>query len=326
MNVFFVGAAALVLLHGIVAVAATQVLARHIAAINPPAGRFVAVPGGRLHLYDLAPRETPDGPPIVLVHGATSNARDMVAALGDVLSSRHRVIALDRPGHGWSDRPRGRDDAAPARQAGLIAAALDTLGVDRVVLVGHSLAASVVAAFALDAPERTAGLVVLAGATHPWPGGIAWYYRLAAMPILGAIFVNTVVAPIGALGLAGSAAASFAPLSGPSDYTKTTAAALVLRPHEFRWNAQDVADLKGHLARQAPRYAGIRAPTAILASLGDCVVSPDVHARMLARQVPAACLTLLEGKGHQIHYTAQEMVVSEIERIAALARKPALAS
>ena len=70
----------------------------------------------------------PQGPPILLIHGATSNARDMLVALGPDLARRHRVIIPDRPGHGWSSRPGGRADASPARQAALIVEALDRLG------------------------------------------------------------------------------------------------------------------------------------------------------------------------------------------------------
>jgi pimeloyl-ACP methyl ester carboxylesterase len=168
--------------------------------------------------------------------------------------------------------------------------------------------------------------VVLAGATHPWPGGIAWYYRLAASPILGALFVHTLVAPIGVIDLERSTAAAFAPLSGPKDYAGATSAALVLRPREFRWNARDVAALKRHVSSHAARYGEIRVPTAILASEDDGVVSIHIHARALARQIEGARLTVLEGAGHQIHYTARESVLAEIERVSALVGAAALPS
>ena len=68
--------------------------------------------------------------PVVLLHGASGNLNDMRIALGDRLASRYRVILVDRPGHGWSDRPGGSADASPARQAALIHQALERIGVD----------------------------------------------------------------------------------------------------------------------------------------------------------------------------------------------------
>src|SRR5262245_27669737 len=87
----------------------------------PPAGRFVQVAGGRIHLLELG---LPDSPPVVLLHGASGNLGDLKLALGEKLMTRYRVILVDRPGHGWSNRPPGRDESSPARQAELIHEAL----------------------------------------------------------------------------------------------------------------------------------------------------------------------------------------------------------
>ncbi len=65
-------------------------------------------------MLELGP---PDGTPVVLLHGASGNLHDMRIALGDRLAAHDRVILIDRPGHGWSDRPGGAADARPARQA-----------------------------------------------------------------------------------------------------------------------------------------------------------------------------------------------------------------
>ena len=99
---------------------------------HPPAGRFVEVSGGRLHIVDLDRRPQPagDAPPLLLIHGASGNLEDMRLALGERLSARYRVILVDRPGHGWSDRTAEPDAASPAHQAAMLSEMLDRLGID----------------------------------------------------------------------------------------------------------------------------------------------------------------------------------------------------
>jgi pimeloyl-ACP methyl ester carboxylesterase len=305
----------LVVAHILGAIQATNVIAARIAEENPPEGLFVPVTGGRLHLFDLGAHHGDRHLPVLLLHGATSNARDMVYGLGEDLARTRRVIAVDRPGHGWSSRPGGRADASPAAQVKLIAEALKQRGIERFIVVGHSLSGALATHFALEHKDKVAGLVVLSGATHPWPGGINWYYRLSAMPALGRIFVHTLMTPVGSWGLQKSAAEAFLPATGPADYVRRTNAALVLRPDEFRWNGQDVAILKAFLEKQCLRYGEIKAPTVIMADPADHVVSTTFHSEALHRQIEGSSLVLLPGVGHQIHYTAKAQVLAAIEAI-----------
>ena len=216
------------------------------------------VAGGRLHVVDLAPARPSDAPPIVLLHGASGNLEDQRLTLGTALAARHRVILVDRPGHGFSDRPGGQADASPGRQAALIAQALARLGVARAIVVGHSWSGALAAALALDFPERVAGLVLLAPVTHPWPGGISWYNRLASTPVIGRLFAETCAFPLGSLLIARGVENVFEPQLPPADYVRRTATRLVLRPQEFIANAQDVAALKAFVTAQAPRYGADR--------------------------------------------------------------------
>ena len=186
----FLGAVLVVALLALITAIGTVAIERQ----HPPAGRFVDVAGGRLHVLELGTQN--DGVPIMLLHGASGNLHDMRLSLGERLARRHRVILIDRPGHGWSERPGGDEDASPSRQAALLAQALDGLGVKRAIVTGHSYAGAIVTAFALAFPERVAGLVLLAPATHPWPGGVAWFYTLASSPVIGPFFARTIVLPL----------------------------------------------------------------------------------------------------------------------------------
>lgn len=301
----------LLLLAGVTAIGSFAIGRAH-----PPSGRFVEVTGGRLHVLELGTRT--DAPPVVLLHGASGNLNDMRVALGERLAARHRVILIDRPGHGWSERPV---DAAPAtRQAALVAEALDRLDVKRAIVVGHSFAGAVITAFALNYPDRVAGLVLLAPVTHPWPGGIAWFYSVSATPLIGPLFARTIVLPVAFPFLEVFARTVFAPQPMPEDYVGRSALALLLRPSAFLANARDVAQLKESVVRQSPRYGEIKAPTVIISGDRDTIVSTDIHARALAATLPHAKLIVLPGVGHAVQHVAADLVVAEIDRLADGAR------
>jgi pimeloyl-ACP methyl ester carboxylesterase len=283
--------------------------------IHRPAGRLVPVAGGRLHVVELSPPRIPVGLPVVLLHGASGNLEDQRLTLGYALAVRRRVILIDRPGHGFSDRPGGNADASPGRQAALIAQALSEVGVARAIILGHSWSGALAAALALDFPERVAGLVLLSPVTHPWPGGISWYNALAATPAIGPLFVRALALPLGLVMIGNAIANTFAPQRPPPDYARRSASRLVLRPAEFIANAQDIAMLKSFVTAQVPRYRAINAPTAVITGARDTVVSVDLHARAVAALVPGARLVLLEGIGHMPQHAAADAIVAEIDRL-----------
>jgi pimeloyl-ACP methyl ester carboxylesterase len=315
MKVLAIGGMAIVVLAA-VAAAFTAIMTWRIEARHPPAGRFVAVSGGRLHLVDRKPPDRePDGT-IVLLHGASGAHGDMMVTLGSRLIDRYRVIAIDRPGHGWSDRPGGRADAAPARQAALIHEALAAIGVKHAVVVGHSLGGSVATRLALDHPEIVSGLMLLAPATHPWPSGVAWYYTPATTPVLSTLFTHTLAMPLGLAVFDRAIDAVFAPQVAPEAYADAAGARLVLRPREFQANAEDVKDLVGYVREQASRYSTIKAPTVIITGDADKIVSPQIHSAALAREIEGAKLIMLPGVGHVPQWAAPYVVAREIDRLA----------
>src|SRR5215831_19617110 len=311
------------LLASVIAIAALLGIGATITAIgvaqleraHRPTGRFVPVAGGRLHVVDLAPAQPSDAPAIVLLHGASGNLEDQRLTLGNALAARHRVILVDRPGHGYSDRPGGKAEASPGRQAALIAQALARLGVGRAVVVGHSWAGALAAAIALDFPERVAALVLLAPVTHPWPGGISWYNRLASTPLIGRLFAEASAFPLGSLMIARAIGNVFEPQLPPADYVRGAATRLVLRPQEFLANAQDVAVLKDFVIAQVARYRTITAPTVIISGDHDATVHIETHARAATMLIPHARLMVLKGIGHMLHHVAAGSIVAAIDAL-----------
>jgi pimeloyl-ACP methyl ester carboxylesterase len=251
----------------------------------------------------------------VLIHGASGNLEDMRLALGEKLASSHRVILIDRPGHGWSSRPECDDCASPARQAELVAGALEQLGVRRAILLGHSWGGAFATAYALAFPERTAGLVLVSTPTHPWPGNPGWYNKVALLPYIGPLFLRTCVYPLGLLLAASASRSVFEPQAVPDDYVRRAAILLVLRPKTFYWNARDLALLESFTAAQVPRYVDLRTPTVIITGDCDTLVSPQLNAQALAAILPRAKLVLLKNIGHMPHHAAPDVVAAAVEEL-----------
>src|SRR5215471_14151641 len=182
----------------------------------PRQGKTVEVAGAVLNVVELG-RSDSTRPPVVLIHGASSNLEAMRQPVGDLLARNHRVLLIDRPGHGWSGRDRD-EDSTPDVQCRMIAEALAKLGVGPVVLVVHSWAGALGARMALDFPDRLAGLVMLAPVTHPWRGGVGWYNKAITTPLIGPLLAYTITLPLGLLLAEPAARTVFAPQTMPESY------------------------------------------------------------------------------------------------------------
>jgi pimeloyl-ACP methyl ester carboxylesterase len=279
--------------------------------IYPARGEMIEVAGATLNVVDVGPRDAP-GPPVVLIHGASSNLEAMRKPLGDMLAARHRVIMIDRPGHGWSTRARN-DDSTPAIQGGMIEEALEKLGVGPVILVVHSWAGALGARMALDFPRRVAGLVMLAPVAYPWPGGVGWINDVVTTPVLGPALAYTITLPFGFLMAQHGARNVFLPQTVPENFIGDTATPLLLRPREFLANARDLVTLKAAVEEQAPRYSQIEAPTVVISGEVDKTVSTNIHSRPFAAAVPRARLIVLPGVGHMVQNAAPDLVMREID-------------
>jgi pimeloyl-ACP methyl ester carboxylesterase len=278
---------------------------------HPAQGRMIEVAGATLNVVEIGPHDAAS-PPVVMIHGASSNLEAMRQPLGDLLARNHRVILIDRPGHGWSTRAR-LEDSTPAIQGRMIDEALQKLGVGRAILVVHSWSGALGARMALDYPQRVAGLVMLAPVAYPWPGGVGWYNDLVTTPVIGPLLAYTITLPLGFFLAEPGARGVFLPQVMPDGFVTDTATSLLLRPREFLANARDLVTLKAAVSEQAPRYANIQAPTIIITGESDKTVSTNIHSRPLAAVVPNAKLIVLPGVGHMVQDAAPHLVISEIE-------------
>lgn len=152
--------------------------------------RFTKLDGARIHYVNYGKgREA-----LVLIHGWTSNLEFWRDQISD-LAKRNRVIAIDLPGHGLSDKPQ------ITYSMDLFARAVDTVmsdaKVDRAVLMGHSMGTPIARQFYRKYPQKTLAIVIADGALRPFAdrktmeGMIAGFrgpnYKAAAGQMLTAI-------------------------------------------------------------------------------------------------------------------------------------------
>lgn len=264
---------------------------------NPPRGRFVRVMGLRLHVVEAGPA---DAPAVLLLHGNGAMTQDMAASgLIARLARTHRVICPDRPGFGWSQRPR--QPLPPEAQAELAADLLRLLGIDRAVVVGHSWGTLVALALALHAPKLVAGLVLAAGYYVPTRRLDVWLMSGPAWPGIGVVMRHTLSPLIGAAIARPFVRRLFAPRPVSPAFRAGFPVAMALRPEQLRAVAEESVAMIPAARRLRRRYGEIACPVTVLGAAGDRLVE-DVQAPRLVETLPNATLRIVPGVGHMLHY------------------------
>jgi len=300
------------LLAGAAVLAATalwnRAQARRVERDHPPTGRFLEIDGIRLHYLERG-----SGSPVVLLHGNVVTAEDYVlSGVFDQLVERgHRVVAIDRPGFGFSDRPQGML-WTPAEQAHLLRRAFARLGLERPVLVGHSLGTMVALAMALDHPDAVGGLVLLSGYYKPTARLDVPAVALAAVPVLGDVLRYTVSPLFGRVMLPLNLKIMFAPQPVPDHFRHGFPYGFPVRPGQIRAEAQDAASMVPAAAALRARYSELRLPVTIMAGIEDKIVDVDDHAVWFHDAIPGSELHLVPDTGHMFHYAVPERVVAAI--------------
>ncbi|NYS24751.1 alpha/beta hydrolase [Rhodobacteraceae bacterium 2376] len=277
---------------------------------TPPEGQFVEVNGRRVHAVVRG-----QGPDLVLIHGASGNARDFTFDMVEDLADDFRVIAFDRPGMGWSDRQE-EIERSPQAQADVLRSAAAQLGVERPIVLGHSYGGAVALGWALRDPGNTAALVLLAPASHPWPGDLGFWYRVTASPV-GRWLVLPAVSAFAPQGRAEDVIERiFAPDPVPEGYTDHVGLDLALRRSQLAVNAIQVNALRVHVEAMVDHYPQLTLPVEILHGTADTTVGMSIHSERLAAEVPGANLVRLEGVGHMPHHARRAETLDAIARAA----------
>jgi pimeloyl-ACP methyl ester carboxylesterase len=265
---------------------------------NPPIADFIECDGVRLHYIQ---RGDAAAPCVVLFHGNGTMMQDLIlSGLVDQLARDYRVVCFDRPGFGYSQRPRTRIWTATT-QAGLFAKAFDQLGVRNPVVLGHSWGTLVALALALRSDCPVSGLVLASGYYFPTFRMDFWLMSGPAVPLLGDLIRYTVSPIISWAIMPTLLRKLFAPRAVPPEFKNEFPISLSLRPKQLRAAAEESAFLIPAATQLQHHYQRIRCPVRIVHGKDDRLIEAD-QSRRLHEALPHSLLHLVEDAGHMVTY------------------------
>ncbi len=274
-------------------------LVRFVQALVPPIGRFVEVGGLRIHLVDSGAKPGQEGSPLVFIHGLLGQLNHFSFALAARFPER-RLVLIDRPGSGYSQRARPQTLAA---QAAIVAGAIEALGLERPVIVGHSLGGAVALALALGHREKIGGLALIAPLTHLVQKPPKPFAALSGHSRLALWFGAWTLGPVMTMLRAGAAREEvFAPDLLPAGFWNRGGGLLGVRPSALLAAASDVRTQPRELPAMAQRYGALDLPIGVLFGEGDKVLDPKGQGADFCASAPQAECVRIAG-GHMLPVT-----------------------
>lgn len=294
-------------------IAFTFFIARRVTKGFPPEGRFIDVGADRVHYTDRG-----QGPAIVFVHGLCGNLRNFAYLDMDRLARSHRVIVIDRPGAGRS--VRGADSPANIyAQARMVAQCIEKLGLDKPVLVGHSLGGAISLAVGLNHPHVVRRLALIAPLTHAEsaPPG-AFGGLVLPSPLVRRLVSWTLAIPLSIINSRKAIAAVFAPETMPRDFPFKGGGLLGLRPHVFYAASSDLVSAPEDLPDMERRYASMTVPVDVLYGRGDRILNVKRQGEALKQKLDRVNLRIIDG-GHMLPVTQPALTTDWVLAVAAAA-------
>ena len=279
-------------------------LVRRAEAEYPPAGPCIEVDGVSLHYLDKG-----HGRPVILIHGLRGSAYDFEVSISEPLARHCRVIAFDRPGHGYS-ASTADDQHSLFVEARQLHAAAAQLGLERPLLVGYSLGAAVALAYADAYPDDVAGVVTIAGHVMPYRVHLGPLAFFAKRPWIAGVSSNTLLVPVGRMVGRGILKKACHPQPVPSSYSKATLS-MALRPRTFRYAPAELRQSASELRQLARRYGSLPVHVTVLTGCQDAVSDHKESEYFHSRLARSTLISVPDG-GHALHATHPDVVVAAV--------------
>jgi len=276
----------------------------------PPgvAGQHVDVGGLTLRVADSG--SSPKS--VILLHGVIGSLEDWETVI-PLLETKYRVIAIDRPGHGYSAEPRETNTVA--LNARIVSALMTTLDLEDVVVVGHSYGGTVALQLALENPSALRGAVLVAPGGYPeFPAGVL--EKLIAAPLVGRGITRALIPLIGESRIREGLTTALAPNANsvPKNFFESRVL-LWKKPVPLRARAEHKLAYNNDLARLVPDYPKIAKPVVILQGDADSLVALREGSVRLAGAIPGATLKTFAETGHYLQYRQAQAVVEAVDQL-----------
>ena len=288
----------------------TQRIARRAEAAVPATGKFIEIDGNRIHYV-----EEGEGPAIVFVHGLGGTLHHFRHPLFGGKLDGFRLIALDRPGAGWSTRAAGATGRLP-EQAALVAEFIDALGLEKPLVVGHSLGGMITLTLALNHRDKISGIVLLAPLTRhreEIPPAMKPIYITS--PLKRWIVAQTVAIPAALKYAPQTLDYVFGPQPTPAGYMTAGGGYLGLRPGHFYAMVTDVVAVDKDMRELEQRYEELDLPAGMIFGDADRVLDPTIHSAGALKRIKGLHFEMLPGVGHHPQYAQADKVIDMIRTV-----------
>ncbi|MGX9788626.1 alpha/beta fold hydrolase [Mycobacterium sp. MMS18-G62] len=288
----------------LVVVTAVNLTAAKLPAMPPADGTYISLHGKEIHYSD----QPGQGVPVVMIHGLPGTHLDFEPVVRQLQG--RRVIAIDRPGYGWS-----KGGWLPFQeQIDAVHELLTRLKVSPAIVVGHSFGGAVALGLARRYPHDVANMVLVA----PAAGGLqskapdrlqAHYIEFSQLPVIKTLIdvtAGNLIKRVSAIPAAGHA---FEPAPVNPAY-KQRLLSVTMTPGNLAAYASDELQFDDTMRWVDDNVPEIHVPSVIVGALGDQLVAID-HARRLADKLPQTRLITVDGN-HMIPYTHPDVIAAEI--------------
>lgn len=267
------------------------------------AGRYVEVDGMRLRVLQMG-----SGPDVLLIHGCPGSIEDWTPLM-ELLAKNHRVTAYDRPGHGFSaveDLPYTVEHNAQTARA-----LIKALGLEDMVVVGHSYGASTALAMALDATPQVKSYV-LVGSVPYGVRDIDPLYRLVTTPVLGTGITRIFSPILGPNMVREGLKESFGPNAGeiPPGFVDLRIR-LWTRTMVALSRAHEILNFNENTEAMAQRYGDITTPVIVVEGSEDAAAA---DAYRLHEEIPASVWVEMSRTGHYVPIIRAQELAAVIDR------------
>ncbi len=290
----------------------SKMVARKVETAIPRIGEIATVTGGKIHFLDQG-----EGQTIVMIHGLAGHLQNFTYATTDALKNDFRVIALDRPGSGYSQRDSDELARIP-EQARMIAEFLTAQGIEKPLIVGHSLGGAVALALALAYPKAIAGLALIAPlATLPDAPASTFDALKIASPTLRRLIGATIAVPMSIYRGDATLRVVFGPNEPPADFRTRGGGLLGLRPRAFVAASTDYVAVGLDMENVTARFSELKMPVGVLYGDADRILDAGANLGALRAGIPQLDAEVLPGIGHMVQISMPDETEAFIRRMAA---------